>query len=309
MLLLAVNFRRICSWVKYFIATRRESNYFYYMIVKISLKPVSIALTLGILAVLLILASLAGYLVPHFTGRGEAIALLNVDSEQNIPSFFSASIILFAALLLAVITAYKRKQGAPYVLHWAILAFGFLFMAVDEATSIHEKLNGPMAHLLGEGRADIFYYAWVVPGIVIVLVLGLFFLKFLWDLPATTRWLFCAAAFVYLGGAIGFELVGNHYALLSGTESWRYIASAHLEEGLEMTGMVLFIFALLQYVAETCGEVRFRLDEAPYERISADMRKKVIALSTHDSPVSPPGALIASRRSNRPSRGYSDPRR
>lgn len=271
------------------------------MDVKISLNPVSIALALGTVVFLLILASLAGQLAPYFTDRSDTVALLNVDSEQNIPSFFSVLLIFFAALLLAVITAFKRQYRAPYTLHWAVLASGFLFMTVDEATSIHEKLNEPMAMLLGEGRSDFFYYAWVVPGILFVLVLGLFFLKFLLHLPARTRFLFCAAAFLYLGGAIVLELVGNHYALSNGTESWSYIASAHLEEGLEMTGMVVFIFALLRYLAETYGEMRFQFNDSKtlYGSRSPAVSRAAVPLLNPDSAVSSPvtASLIASRRS------------
>jgi hypothetical protein len=52
----------------------------------------------------------------------------------------------------------------------------------------------------------------VVPGIALVGFLAVFFFKFLWRLPAMTRISFTTAAFLYLGGCIGFELIGGWYA-------------------------------------------------------------------------------------------------
>lgn len=224
----------------------------------VSLNPVSIALVLAMTALLVILAGLAGQLAPHFTGRDEVVTLFNLDSEQNIPTFFSVVLMLGATLLLGLIAIFKKAQGAAYTLQWAVLACGFLFMSIDEAMSIHEKLNEPMSGLLGKDRPAIFHFAWVVPGIAVVVAVGLFFLKFLLYLPAKTRLLFVAAATLYLGGVIVVELIGNYYAAVSGTDGWAYIASATIEEGLEMAGIIVFIFALLKYMAEHYGEVRFR---------------------------------------------------
>ncbi|HEX7028870.1 MAG TPA: hypothetical protein VF268_16640 [Gammaproteobacteria bacterium] len=224
----------------------------------VSLSPRTIVLILGAMAFFLVIAGLAGQLTPNLTGHGEVVTLFNFNSERNIPAFFSTLLILGATLLLAVIAVFKRAGGAAYTVYWVILACGFMFMAVDEAMSLHEKLNEPMSWLLGKERAGIFYFPWVFAGIGIVIVLGLVFLRFLLHLPVKTRLLFLAAAALYLGGAIVVELLGNHFAAVHGTKSWRFVVSGAIEEGLEMAGMIVFIFALLKYIAEFYGEVRFR---------------------------------------------------
>lgn len=251
---------------------------------KVSLNPALVARVLSVMACVLILASLAGQLAPYFTGRSEPIVFLSVDGEQNLPTFFSVLLILVATLLLAVITVFKNAQGAPCVRYWAILASGFLFIALDEATSIHEKLQGPMSRLLGEDRPDVFHFAWVAPGMAIVLLVGLFFLKFLLRLPAKTRLLFCVSAALYLGGAIVLELIGGHYAITHGIRSWIFIASSSVEEGLEMGGIILFIFALLGYMAETFEEVRFGFNaqgEARQSRRSPVFKVPAVPVSSH----------------------------
>jgi len=114
--------------------------------------------------------------------------------------------------------------------------------------------------MLGDGDLGIFYFAWVIPGIALVLVLGLFFLRFLLSLPATTRRRFLIAATLYLGGALGVELIGGQYAELHGFESFTYSMIATVEESLEMAGLILFIRALLKYCAESYKEVGFRFE-------------------------------------------------
>jgi hypothetical protein len=230
---------------------------------QVSLNPSSIARGLGAVAFLLVLASTGGQLTAYLTGHMRVyglVRLFNVDAEQNIPTFFSTLLLLFAALLLAVITILKRKQTASYVTHWAILSFGFLFMATDEACSFHEQLVAPVRKLLGGGNLGVFYYAWVIPGIALVLVLALFFIKFLLHLPVKTRLTFLMAAILYLGGAIGCDLIEGRYAELHGAHNLTFNMIATVEEGLEMAGAILFIWALLVYIADNYQEVRFRFD-------------------------------------------------
>ncbi|MGV8893577.1 MAG: hypothetical protein ACOH2K_11685 [Burkholderiaceae bacterium] len=229
----------------------------------ISLNPSSIARALGAVALLLVFASAAGQLTVYLTGHEQVyglVRLFNVDTELNLPTFFSMFILVFAALLLAVIAMLEKKRMATYAFHWAVLAFGFLFMAMDETASLHEMLVEPTRKLLGDDNLGAFYFAWVVPGIVIVLVLALYFLKFLLHLPAKTRFIFLMAAIIYLGGAIGLELIGGRYAELHGTHNLTYNIFATIEESLELAGVIIFIWALLMYIASNFKEVQFRLD-------------------------------------------------
>jgi len=91
-------------------------------------------------------------------------------------------------------------------------------MAVDEAWLIHERLIKPMQQLLGGGNSGIFDVAWVIPGIAIVLILALFFLRFLLRLPQKTGLSFLFAATVYIGGAISIELISGSYDVRYGIE-------------------------------------------------------------------------------------------
>lgn len=203
---------------------------------------------------------MSAYLTGHTHVHG-LVPLFYVDAERNIPTGFSTLLLLLAALLLAVITVLKRKQTGFPVSYWAVLSFGFLFMAADEAWSFHEGLMEPMRQLLGDGKLGVLYFAWVIPGIALVLVLALFFLRFLLRLPAKTRLNFLLAATLYIGGTIGVELIGGRFAELHGIRNLTYSMIVTVEESLEMAGVIIFIWALLVYIADNCKEVRFQFGE------------------------------------------------
>jgi len=239
---------------------------------KIILNPLSIVRIfriLGIIAVLLVLASVAVSLVKHLTGHSSAyglIPLFNVDAEGNIPTFFSTFLLLFAAALLGVITILKKKQMDSYSLYWTVLSFGLFYMAVDEASAIHEKLIYPIRVLLGNGKLGIFSFAWVIPFILIICVLALFFVRFLMHLPPKTKLTFLVAAILYIGGAIGLELIEGSYTEVHGLD-FTYSMMTAIEESLEMAGIIIFNWALLVYFADNFKEVRIQVnavrDEVP----------------------------------------------
>jgi hypothetical protein len=231
----------------------------------ITLSPLEITRALGVTALLLVLTSITGQLTKYVWGHEVVYGLIRlfyVDDEGNIPSYFSSSLLLLAALLLAIITALKKARHAAYGFQWALLSFAFLYMAIDEAAIIHELLGEPMHGLLGQQADGIFFFSWVLVGIAVATVFGLLYLKFLLHLPSKTRWRVVIAATLYLGGAIGMELIGGRYAALHGMENLAYSMIATVEESLEMAGVIVFNYTLLNYIADNYQEIRLRLDHA-----------------------------------------------
>jgi hypothetical protein len=209
----------------------------------------------------LILADVVALFVKFQLGHDYSfglVPLFDLDGEENIPTFFSELLLIFSGALLAVIAILNRKKQAPHVSKWVTLSIGFFYMAYDEAFQVHEKLIVPFRRLLGNRRLGIFYYSWVLAGLAIVPILGLFFLKFLWHLPAVTRFRFVLAGTVYIAGAIGFELLGGRYAEIYSERNLTYNIFPAFEESLEMAGIILFIWALLTYIDDNYNEVRFR---------------------------------------------------
>jgi hypothetical protein len=242
----------------------------------IRVNPSAVATGLGVIAFLLVLASTAGQLAKYLLGYQSLhgfIRLFFVDSEQNIPTVFSVFLLFCSSVLLVIITLLKKQEKDRDVFRWAILAGWLLFMAIDEASSIHEELIGPMRNLLGNKSLGIFYFAWVIPGIAVVCVFALFFLGFLRRLPARTRFLFILAATLFLGGVIGIEMVGGHQAELYGQENLRYSLTATSEEGCEMAGIIVFIYAIMEYIDRSYKEIRFQ-----FEPVNRHPRSKISKL-------------------------------
>lgn len=221
------------------------------------------ACALGLLAVILVVASLASRVLQELADE-RPIRILSVDAEQSLPTLFSVVIMFMAVALLALIAALERQAGASDASRWAILALGFLFMTADEALSVHERLVRPMRQLLGDEPLGVLFYAWVIPGLAIVLLVALLFVRFLRRLRSRTAVLFMVAGGLFLAGAIGLELAGGWYVERHGRGIVQGIIST-VEEALEMAGIIVFIYALLDHLAARYGEVRLRLsaDGAP----------------------------------------------
>lgn len=225
----------------------------------ITLHPPTVTRALGVTAAILLLASTAGQLVKHLFGHGRLfgfVHLFYVDAEQNIPTIFSVFLLLFSAVLLLVITIFKRRGKDRFRWGWAILSVGFFVMTADEAFSLHERLVEPARALTGQTKLGILYFSWVIFGIALVGVLGVVYLKFLIHLPAGTRNEFIVAAALYLSGTIGAELVGGSHGAVYGLENLTFSMLATAEAALEMAGVIIFIRALLTYIAREYREVR-----------------------------------------------------
>lgn len=182
---------------------------------------------------------LLGYYPPGFR-------LIDLDAERNLPTWYSSCLLLFCAGLLAIIALIKHKNLAPYRYQWSVLSIIFFVLSLDETAAIHDIAVKPLRgtfHLTG-----VLYYSWVIPGIVVVVLLGLAYLRFLTSLPKPIQRLFVLSAFIYVSGALGLEMIAGVITETMGSESLLYRVEAILEEFLELTGVNLFIYALMTYL-------------------------------------------------------------
>lgn len=210
-----------------------------------------VAWSLFAVAVLLIAAHIGGMISRYVLGHGQLLGLIdtfNVNFENNVPTFFSAFLLVTSAVLLAVIA--RRSDGVAHDVHyWRWLSLIFLFLAVDEDASLHELLIDPIkGYLPLHGPL---FFAWVLPYGLAIVIVGLLYLRFVLQLPARTRRLVIAAGGLFLTGAFGFELIGGWYISRHGElVDFHYSMLVGGEEFLEMSGIILFIYALLDYLAD-----------------------------------------------------------
>lgn len=181
----------------------------------------------------------------------------NLDAEGNIPNYFSTIFLLFIAILLGFITTFKMREKNSFATHWLILTTIFLLMSMDEAASIHDMISSPLKNILH--TTGIFYFAWVIPAIIFVIIFFLNYFRFWLNLPNKSLLLFAVSAFIYIGGAIGFELISGKQKSIDTNINFTYVILTNIEEFLELIGIVLFIYTLLDYIKSNISETKFHL--------------------------------------------------
>jgi len=203
------------------------------------------------LVVISFLSQMAAYFLPGVSSENYLVRAFGVDSERNVPTAYSALALLFCSFLLGTIAYAKNLDSCRYKNHWKILSFIFLYISIDEAGQLHEKLIQPLRTMLN--ATGILYFTWVVPIGILVVIFLLSYTKFLFHLPVPTRKLFVAATVIYIGGALGMELVGAYQASTVGEDNILYQIIVTVEESLEMLGIVVFIHALTSYIKTYLG--------------------------------------------------------
>lgn len=169
-------------------------------------------------------------------------SFFHLDREMNAPAWFSASLLLLCSLRLIGLAEQMAEERHPFARRWAVIGGVFFYVALDESVSIHERSIVPLREALGTG--GIFYFAWVIPGLLLVLGLAVYTLPAVMSLPGPGRNAVIAAACLYVGGALGVEMIGGWWADRSGTDSMAYMLITWVEESLEIAGTVVFLHAL-----------------------------------------------------------------
>ncbi len=192
-----------------------------------------------------------------YFGRGLGLGLLDLDKEQNIPTLYASMTLLFCSILLWIITFAKKQENSSDFLYWLGLAVVFLFLFIDETVSLHERISEPSRELFNV-TSSFLRFAWVIPYGIFTIFLFLIYLKFIISLPKKTRYLFVIAGSIYVAGAISLELLEGSQRVY-GKDQIIYVTLVTIEEFLEMTGIVIFIYALLSYISSELKHLQLRI--------------------------------------------------
>lgn len=193
-----------------------------------------------------------GKLTGHFNAFG-VLRLLDVGSEQSIPTYFSVMNLLLASILLFIIYYYEKNNTQNRPRYWGFLSILFLFLSVDESISIHEIFNELSGHFAGNDLVSptLNTVLWLPFGVFFVLVVSIVLARFLYDLPRDTRRNFLIAGSVFLAGALGFEYLGVvmlETGLVESKFDTAYLIRRLFEEGFEMYGIAIFNCALYREI-------------------------------------------------------------
>lgn len=184
------------------------------------------------------------------------VPLFDFNNEKNIPTFYSSLSLITASSLLLFISSAHKKLKDPYIL-WALLSLVFLFLSIDEISSIHERFSGPTRNLLG--TSGFLYHAWVIPYFAFFSVFATIYFKFLLSLQKKIMVLFLIAGATFVLGAVGFEMLGGWEAEVHGPKGLLHSFFYTCEEFLEMLGVAIFIYSLLTYIADEFGSLKITI--------------------------------------------------
>ncbi|WP_187261818.1 hypothetical protein [Pontibacter beigongshangensis] len=268
------------------------------MVTSLQLKPSSVLrLQLWILGVLIVLnfVSLYAeyYVTQHnfynYTLEKYVIKMFSFFWEHNVPTYFSTlNLFISAGCLYYISKLEKRKAGANFHKHWLYLSRVFVFLAFDELLMIHELFITPskmvINHFLQPKSLGVVYHTWVVPYILALALFGVYFYKFVFSLPARFTLSFILAGAIFVFGAVGVEMIEGSLAEVLGEDNYRSSITfklwVALEESLEILGIMLFIYFLMQYIEHhnqhknifvTIGSKKIEIES------SASEKKKVVA--------------------------------
>ncbi len=191
--------------------------------------------------------------------------VFNVAREQSVGTWFS--VVQSAVTGLVLLAIYFMSAEQKRVLGWLVLGCFFLYISVDDAAKIHERLGDLVQNesarsegsLLGSVGEFFPSYAWQWVFAPFFILMGSYILLFLWGQLPTSRMRFCIlAAFSCWGIAVGIDFLEGIDGLF---ENWamhlqvqKYTVShplLMLEEFLEMFGTTLFLTIFVRILVET----------------------------------------------------------
>ena len=221
----------------------------------VTLYPRKTAYRLSAIAIILLVAHVISiatvYIFGGFDHRLVRVLfnLFFLDGEGNVPALFSVGLFLLNAAFFLVVWKAKRVAGDASKI-WLFLSVVFVFLALDESISIHERLIDPLRQAFD--ASGLLYYTWIIPYGIGVVLLSIFVFPVFWRMQKRIRFWFGLSAVVYLFAAIGLEMISGKYLVMMNEKKdiW-WILLITLEELLEMAGLIILTYALLLYIRNT----------------------------------------------------------
>lgn len=189
------------------------------------------------------------------TARG-FVPMFNFDDERNIPTMYS--VFLFGLASMNCFLAAKIDQRSSG--KWFLLGYVFIFLSIDEFVSIHERLIPIFREVFS--ASGFFYFAWIIPYFVFVLILFLILFNWLRHLPNSVRNGMLLAAVIFNSGVFLMEGISGWYS--DGVPERAdaiYYTIVTVEESLEFLGLILFNYILVKYLTNSLDYLQIQFKE------------------------------------------------
>lgn len=178
--------------------------------------------------------------VGDFPGRDPAVQFLALNEEMGLPAWTTSALLLLVAQGLWLLadadsTTHRRRWARQE--RW--VAALFVYLSIDETTALHEQTIFPLRTALDLGGA--LFFSWVVLYLPLALAIGALCLRWVRGLPPVAGRLVVLAGALYVGGAVGVEMLGSWMWTQRLADTMLYAVVVTCEEGLEMLGALLML--------------------------------------------------------------------
>lgn len=197
--------------------------------------------------------------------NSKLVRLLDLESESNLPTWFSSMQLLLLAVMFALLAHWMRKRSASRAV-W-IPAFLFLFLSFDEIGMLHEWLGYQLDFFLPAGeRANTALYYTGLWGIVIgVPALGCVLLMWRrlrshFSKPETAMRRIILGSCLLIGGAAGLDFVAN---FTEGAPLHLHSIQIIAEEGAELFGVTFLCWGALEVIQASGIRIVFGPEAKP----------------------------------------------
>jgi hypothetical protein len=129
----------------------------------IAIKPKSIFIFFLGSILFLLFANIAGFFIRFYFSNEftyHLTSLFNLGLEKNIPTYFASCLLLLSAGIVLLI-AIRQESAKIDHRYWFGLSVIMLFLSIDEATQIHEKLIEPMQRIFS--TSGFLAFGWIIP--------------------------------------------------------------------------------------------------------------------------------------------------
>lgn len=164
----------------------------------------------------------------------------SMEREGNFPSYFSAFILFLAAVQFSIISRGTRLLKNSSWRYWSGLSFIFVFLSLDEAVQLHEKLDTDLIWASVE-TSGLLAWPWVILYGSIATVIAVIYFRFWLRFVLKFRIAYALAAAVYVFSALGFEMLEALEYTTNGGDTLKYTLLTSAEEIFEMAAILFLI--------------------------------------------------------------------
>lgn len=169
--------------------------------------------------------------------------LFDLELEVSIPTWYAQTQLFVAAIIAALIALhYYRASKSGQARWWGLTSGLVILLSIDEGGGIHEQLINIIKS--SSEAAGITVNSWVIYVSLVVIAVGVLFLKFFLSLPRRTQVLLVMSATIFIFGAFFLDMIGGGYVDNTKLHKLFFVPA---EEGMELLGAALLFFTFADY--------------------------------------------------------------